>query len=151
MTDSKTMAEEDEVLDFDEAFVEYVKQICADGDCYPQPAMTCTEEGEVAILAMALSPPDLYQTLVQHAADPNVVQLAFGFDRTTRPGQGTELSDVFTYCILEVGAEPRFGIIEYDKEGDVRQRELQAGDFWFDQQASHYQRIIMAFNRTVPN
>ena len=115
---------------FAEHYLAYVESSCADGDAYPQPAMTEDREGGLAMLALALPGMGVLRHMREQSAADTVVKMAFGVDRSTRPNQGTTMSSVLTYVVVERGGEPAFGFVEYDGLGQQRQHDLVPGEFW---------------------
>jgi len=115
---------------FAASYLGYVSTSCEDGDCYPMPGMTEAADGGIEMLALMVDPHTLLDMVREKAMDPSIVRLAFGLDRTTRPNQGTTMSDVFVYVIVERGGTPAYGFVEYDGEGGQRQHDLAPGDFW---------------------
>jgi hypothetical protein len=127
---------------FTDSYLKYVSGLCEDGDCYPQPAMTEDPEGGLTMLALDLPARDVMRHLGGHARDPKVVRLAFGVDRYAKEGQGTTMSSVFTYAVVERGGTPAYGFIEYDGEGEQRQHDLVPTDFWYARTAKHFARVM---------
>lgn len=116
--------------EFKKAYVDYVETSCSSGDCYPQPAATEDVDGALTIHALALDAISIMRHVRTLRADPSTKRLAFGLDRTTQEDQGTTLSNVFTYMIVEKDEPSDYGFVEYDGEGDVRHHELVPGDYW---------------------
>lgn len=118
--------------EFASMYASHVVRTCDGTDCYPIPAMIEDAQGQLTTCALAIEPDDVLRWAKEQARNADVRRLAFGLDRTARPGQGTTLENVFTYCVVERGGQPRFGFVEYDGKGDARQHDLVKGEFWYD-------------------
>ena len=132
--------------EFTAQFLNYVKTMCSDGDCYPQPGLIHNADGHLDMLALALSGPGVIAHVQELAGKPETTRIAFGLDRFAKPGQGTTMANVFTYTVVERGGEPSYGFVEYDGAGEQRQVDLTPEDYWYEHQAASSERVLAAFS-----
>lgn len=118
-----------------DTFISLVRLSAEDGDVDPLPVV-CTTGGKTNVEAVfgvgSQTGTDLMLSRVRRAMSaPDVTQIAFGIDRSTRPNQGTTKGNVFTYAVLTRGRVPVYGIIEYDAGEVAEPREGPEVGFWF--------------------
>ena len=116
-----------------ETFVgEYLQQVASMANnrgVFPTPVFVL-QGPALTFIAVADSPEVMTAVVDKEMRDPKVEMVAFGFDRTTLPDQGTALGNVFTYAVAIRGDGVRYGVVEYDKGNVPPAREVDEDTFW---------------------
>lgn len=136
-----------DIAKFEDEYISYIKSFANDGDCYPQPCMYETG-GEMTMAALALPGLDCLAHGARVAREGASV-IGVGMDMSARGGQGTKLSDVFVYVVVERGGFPVFGMVEYDGSGETIATRLSPGDFWHKTLAPHFSRVMSEMGSTL--
>lgn len=121
---------EDHQNQFREDYFDTIKRAAECGDVWPLPLLLEMKDGSTQLHAVALST----GVAIDHAAvelTKGPTAFAFGVDRFTRPEQGTELGNVFTFVVFFAASGVQYWLMEYE-EGEVRDpRPVHQGDFWY--------------------
>jgi hypothetical protein len=121
--------------DFLRKFHEYVKISVepptqeGQGGIYPQPAWIENRDGGVDVMAMAINPEQIWWAFLTHALIKKRETMhrgIVGFDRWTRPDQGTTRGSVYTCVYMEktdtglfLPDQIHIGVIEYDTKPTI--------------------------------
>lgn len=124
------------------SFLETVRSLAKDGDVSPAPLAYLSDDGKVS-LEMLIGSAHVTLDRARHAMGlASTSFVAFGFDRSTLPNQGTTKGNVFTYALLCRGKMPIYGIVEYD-EGDVDEpRQGPEIGFWYEHMAGTMLKLL---------
>jgi hypothetical protein len=113
------------------AFHDYVvKSVDAKG--WPlAPGWILNAAGELTVMAMDLTPPQIYVAILAEAAKQKAAAFAFAIDRFAKPGQGTTRPDLLAGHLSTAGASGvRPFIIEYDPATGVVDPMNFGNPFW---------------------
>lgn len=82
---------------------------------YPQHCVFTDKEGQMTLLALAVSGEQAINVAVEKVKSGEAVELVVGIDMWTKEGQGTEFADVIVVCHFKDG-NVRVGVIDYQNE-----------------------------------
>ena len=120
--------------------------ISADGNVCPMPFIVL--RGDHATVGMAAEIGLLVGVVRDAVEDPSVTAIAFGFDRYTKPDQGTSRSSVYTYAVGRVGQAPVYGFIPYDDESrEADPPNEEPTSFWNERAAAEILHIVPDWHR----
>lgn len=107
-------------LELPAAFHEHMtKTVSADGYRLA-PGWILDDQGGLTVMAMDLSPPQIYSAMALQTAKLKATAFVFAIDRYGKPGQGTVRSDLLAgHISTDVARGIRPFIIEYDPANRV--------------------------------
>lgn len=119
-----------------ERFWNYVSSVIDEDGVHPFPAMALKPSGRMEVAAIIEGPTAL-KWFWDQVANEGATECIFGLDRTTKPGQGTEFSDVLTCAHWSEGMDGkkwdssfRIGVIDYQDEPRIVRPWNWDNDYW---------------------
>lgn len=113
--------------EFKAAFLAQVARLASDGDVYPQPFVVLHDDGQIVSCALALDGVEILNYVARYIRRQKVTALAYGFDRFTKPDQGTTRASVFTWTVVWE-TQATHGVLEH--EGDLVDPPREDCEFW---------------------
>lgn len=110
-----------------EIFHDLISNAIDEAGVYPHQAIAKRADGKLEMMALDGA---LLGVLVAKANEPQIVELIYGFDRMTRPGQGTEFADCLAGAYYQQGAGWRPLVIDYQHEPRIVRPINWANGFW---------------------
>lgn len=117
-------------------FCDWLAGVIDDEGVYPIPVVSRDRDGKVTMAAMDVEAMDVLEYVWRQITCEQVAELIFGLDRSTKPGQGTEFSDVLTCGHWFSGFHESWNaawkpfVINYQNEPRIVRPPDFANEFW---------------------